>query len=254
MKRRLGARTRPRTLRVTLTEQQLEQLDSIIALPSFDVRGDTPDERRADALVRLPETERRRVEATIEQKADRNRLETERHRLETERDELQRRFDEATREVRAERDQLHEAQGRLVETTDKLEAQSRGIHDERLQHELAAERAEHAAGRIQRGNAIHKSKRQKKDIKELRDLLAYALEALSIARDTFPTSGPGRVMRTMFAAEDDIYKALVQDPTAARIAEKSRKRYGDRSIFDVLEHYRQKSSRTTDFVDWEPPD
>ena len=91
-------RTRPLTLRVTLTEQQLR--DSIMALPSFDVRGHTLDERRGDALARLRGTQRRHEEATDELKAERGALETARAETRRRRDELDAEYDRVF-EIRA---------------------------------------------------------------------------------------------------------------------------------------------------------
>ena len=88
--------------------------------------------------------------------------------------------------------------------------------------------------------------------------MAHTLDALCIALHSFPTSAPARITRTMFAAERDIMKALVQDPKSARKAEKFREPDGEENpraiIFEILEHYRLKSSRTTDLLYWEPPD
>ena len=84
--------------------------------------------------------------------------------------------------------------------------------------------------------------------------MAYALEGLSIACDALDSLQleDRNISTTVEAACRDINKALVQ----ARMAEDFRDLPGGEGIvfLDILDCYRLCSSRTTDFLEWDPPD
>ena len=115
--------------------------------------------------------------------------------------------------------------------------------------------------RHQPDNAKRQKKRSKerRDIRELRDLLANQLQGLSYAFDVFWIlldlhREAGRTRDVVEAVMRDIREILVQDPTAARFKRTLKGIYGEDYDFDeeeILELYRRRSSRTTPLDAWD---
>ena len=115
--------------------------------------------------------------------------------------------------------------------------------------------------RQQPDNAKRPKKRSKerRDIRELRDLLANQLQGLSYAFDVFCIlldlhREAGQTRDVVEAVMRDIREILVQDPTAARFKRTLKGIYGEDYDFDeeeILELYRRRSSRTTPLDAWD---